>query len=1065
MNTDRQKAEERFRAEYDKLNKAQQQAVNTIDGPVLVIAGPGTGKTQILAARIARILEIEDIYASNILCLTYTDAGAIKMRERLFNKFIGSEAYRVNIHTFHSFCNKVIQENPYYFGNRYLQPVSELEKIDLLYKLLDELPAGNPLRKLTGDVYSSAKSLKSLFETMKKEFLKPEELTAQINKYVENLPYDEKYIYKKGNAAKGIKAGDVKQKDVDAETQKMDRLKAAIAEFDNYNKLMQEGGRYDFDDMINWVIEAFRKHDELLGRYQEQFQYILVDEYQDTNGSQNEILHQLCSYYDNPNVFAVGDDDQSIYSFQGASMERIEQFVEQYRDSLTPIVLTQNYRSTQYVLDASKVLIEYNKERLVNSDTLKQMYTDRKMSGLSKDLTASNPEMAEGGNKIQVKAYLNRVHEEAAILNEIKQYAEAGGNLEEIAIIYRNHRTVENIIKGFQEHKIPYNARLSYNVLEEPIIKQLITILNYLQTEKEHINTGEAMLFELMHYPYFGIHPKDIAILSKTLSESRKMNWRELIGSPEQLFKLGLGTAGKISALDTNLNEWHKKLNSDTIQVLFEHILNFGGVLHYVMNQPEKIHQLECINTFFDHIKEETARNPKLQLGAYLEMLGKMEKNGISLLVYKVFTSEKGVHLVTAHSSKGLEFERVYIINANSDTWEGKRAPISGLQLPKEIFARKESDNNEEERRLFYVAMTRAKKHLQLSYQLMKVTDKDEESATLQRSLFVSEILEKYDIEVEKAQVEQSVLERYTLQTMKQPSIDGLMLERSYLDEVLKNYKLSVTHLNKYLICPLSFYFENILRVPAARSESMGFGNAIHKALEMLFKNMKERHGEFPTQEEFYGYFEFGMKLSASHFTDKQYQRRLEFGKEILPKYYNQYVNTWHKDVVLEYRVNNCALGDIPLSGAIDKVELLTGNRVNVIDYKTGEPANARKKLQRPGPTDPIGGDYWRQIVFYKLLLDNIKTQNWQMESGEIDFIQLPKDKQEFEKIKITVTPEDEVIVKTQVKETYVKIKNKEFTTGCGDKDCRWCNFVKYIEKKEYKTDAVVVLKDEEGEE
>jgi DNA helicase-2/ATP-dependent DNA helicase PcrA len=276
------------------------------------------------------------------------------------------------------------------------------------------------------------------------------------------------------------------------------------------------------------------------------------------------------------------------------------------------------------------------------------------------------------------------------------------------------------------------------------------------------------------------------------------------------------------------------------------------------------------------------------------------------------------------------------------------------------------------------------------------------------------------------------------------------LIDVEFLKDALKNYKMSVTHLNKYLKCPLTFYFENVIKVPTARSESMGFGNAVHYALFSLFISMsKSKDKKFPDKETFYNYFLEGLKNHASHFTDKEFERRKDFGKELLPELYDHYIDKWHKVVTVEYRINNAEVDGVPITGALDKMEF-DGNKVNVVDYKTGSPDNGKKKLNRPDEKDPNGGDYWRQIVFYKILMDNDRTKSYEMISGEIDFVQ-KNSKKQFSKEKIFVTPEDVKIVREQIRNTYARIMNFEFTVGCGKEDCQWCNFVKY----NYKSDKL----------
>ncbi len=262
------KYNEKFQQALSQLNAEQLAAVNKMDGPVLVIAGPGTGKTQILAARIGKILTETDASAHEILCLTYTDAGAVAMRKRLFD-FIGPDAYRVNIYTFHAFCNEIIQENLDYFGKLNMESLSDLESAMLFRELVDEFSNDHILKRFTGEIYFEAPRLKSLFSTMKSEGWNEAVIEKAVNEYLEDLPNRDEFIYKRANAKAGIQIGDLKQKDIDKVRDQMTKLLAAVGEFRNFDKKMKARGRYDYDDMIIWVLRAFRENEELLRRYQE----------------------------------------------------------------------------------------------------------------------------------------------------------------------------------------------------------------------------------------------------------------------------------------------------------------------------------------------------------------------------------------------------------------------------------------------------------------------------------------------------------------------------------------------------------------------------------------------------------------------------------------------------------------------------------------------------------------------------------------------------------------------------------------------------------------------------
>ncbi|MGZ3874485.1 MAG: UvrD-helicase domain-containing protein, partial [Mucilaginibacter sp.] len=251
------KYNEKFQQALARLNPEQTAAVNKMDGPVLVIAGPGTGKTQILAARIGKILTETDANAHEILCLTYTDAGAVAMRKRLF-EFIGPEAYRVNIYTFHAFCNEIIQENLDYFGKLNMEALSDLESALLFRELVDEFDNDHLLKRFTGEIYFEVPRLKSLFSAMKSEGWDEAAIEKAVNEYLDDLPNREQFIYKRANPKAGISIGDPKQKDIDKAHDLMKKLLAAVGEFQNFGRKMKERGRYDYDDMIIWVLKAFR---------------------------------------------------------------------------------------------------------------------------------------------------------------------------------------------------------------------------------------------------------------------------------------------------------------------------------------------------------------------------------------------------------------------------------------------------------------------------------------------------------------------------------------------------------------------------------------------------------------------------------------------------------------------------------------------------------------------------------------------------------------------------------------------------------------------------------------
>jgi DNA helicase-2/ATP-dependent DNA helicase PcrA len=1018
-----------FNTLYQNLNPEQKQAVDRTEGPVLVIAGPGTGKTQILGARIGKILLETDTDPGNILCLTFTDAGAITMRKRLL-AFIGPDAYKVNIYTFHAFCNDIIQDNLSHFEKNSLDPISELEEIKLLRELVDSFPQNHALKRYRSDAYYEVKNLSALFSTMKREGHEPAFVEKKINEYLTDIPTRDEYIYKRNGA--GFKKGDINRAKLDEQIERMEKLRAAVKEFDRYQQLMRDRGRYDYDDMINWVIKAFSGNEDLLRRYQEKYQYVLVDEYQDTSGTQNKVVELLISFWDNPNVFVVGDDDQSIYRFQGANEANMLDFYKTYKKDLLTVVLTRNYRSTQPILDISKQLISRNKGRLIYS-----------MDNLSKELISSNKKISGIADWPRIREYESERAEMISIVSQAEQLVTTGTLPGKIAVIYKENKYGEELLSYFKLKNLPAYNKRSINLLEDPLIKRILLIIRYLASAHEYEVpfNGDEMLFEILHAEWFHIPAIEIAALAAEVSQkhySENSSLRKLLNDKaarpsRELFTQdihpALAAAGKI------LESLISAVSNKTIQSIIESIYSETGLLTFVMQHPEKRKKLETLTAFFDFIREETRRQPALSLQDLVNHLDLMEKEEISLSMLEVSGSAEAVNLLTVHGSKGLEFSHVFFAGCNSHQWEKKKKPGGGFHFPDTMF-RTEPGEDEEIRRLFYVAITRAETHLYLSYSRFRNNGKEAEP-----SVFIEEIRSGFDLPVEKMELSAGDLSDFQFLLLKggQPP-EMERIETDFINRSLEKFQMNVTALNNYLKCPLEFYFKNLIRIPSPKNENTEFGSAVHDALEKLFRNMQDNNNRFPELPFFISSFEKYMLRHRESFTKEQFARRMEYGRIVLPAYYEKYIHSWNKIVSIEKIISNTSIEGVPVKGKLDKLEF-DGKMVNVVDYKTGNPENAKSKIKGPSEKDPAGGDYWRQAVFYKLLVDR-SPFGWQVVSTEFDFIE-PDNKKNYKKEKIVIRPDDESFVILQITETWAKIRNHDFYTGCGREDCHWCNFVK----------------------
>ncbi len=1052
----------------EQLNEKQRAAVETIEGPVLVIAGPGTGKTQILAARIGNILQKTDSGPENILCLTFTDAGTVAMRKRLLD-FIGPEAYKIDVHTFHSFTNQVIKDNPALFGHTELNTLNELEEIDLYNEIINGFDSQHPLRKWGRGKYFEMPRLKDLFSKMKRENWSPKKIIDSIDIYIKRESDNPAWKYKRDYKAKD---GTVRPKDSykpDYETKvlkPMRQLKAAVEEFETYNTLLQKKGRYDYNDMIKWVLDKFAdpEHEDLLRSYQERYHYFLVDEYQDTNGAQNALLYQLIDFFENPNVFVVGDDDQSIYRFQGASVSNIGDFKKKYKDYLSIITLEKNYRSTQSILNISKRLIEENKDRLIN-DT----------PGLTKNLTAGREERINSQAKPEVRIYPNAMHQTVHIAKEIERLKNEGTALKEIAVIYAKHKSAEDICKYFALKEIPFQTKKKKDILQSVLINQLLDMLRLIADESNEPHSRNDLIFETLHFPWFEIDALTIANLAYDLRTNYKARWRvELQKKSAKLQMDMFADQNNYQAEQmANLNRagdfyeyWIKEIRNVTVPILVEKVITQSGMLGYVMNHPDKRNLMKELTTFFDFVKDAAERKPRLKLTSLINDILKMQDNELPLSIQQISGDPNGVWFMSAHGSKGLEFKHVFILDTVPNQWEKSRGPNTSYKLPSNLIASNSSDNIiEERRRLFYVAATRAEEHLYMCYPQRNANDKEQVAST-----FVEEMkIAKDDIVEKNIMLEEDDILEFKMNILEEaPTPDIQTIDDQMIEAVLQKYVLSVTHLTSYLKCPKNFYFNTILRAPAAMNEALTYGNVMHKTLENYFKAMKDHpDNKFGDLEDLQKLFKLQMKAHKAKFTEEQYEEKEKQGYHHLELYYNKYIEEWkqHKIITLEYQARNVVFEDIPLKGAIDKMEF-DGNDVNVVDYKSGKfnknkfspplPEEKWKNSDAPETWEELGGDLWRQGVFYKILIDADPRNNWKVKSTEFDFIEADTQKK-LTKKSVIITKEDEDLLKDQIKSAWQGIQNKEFSGECKDPYCRWCSFVKnnYRDSVELSEDTV----------
>ena len=1019
---------ETFSKILDQLNTQQKAAVDQIEGPVLVLAGPGTGKTHILSARIGKILQSTDTQANNILCLTFTDAGVQAMRERLIT-FIGPEAHRVHIYTFHSFCNTIIQDNLELFGRHDLEPLSDLERVEIIRRLIDDLDIGHPLKRGRSDPYFYEGHLYDLFTRMKSEDWSIGYMNGKIQAYLDSLPQREEFIYKVNRGP--IRKGMPKEAKLEEMRQRMNLLRSAVAMYPNYQYALKRARRYDFDDMILWVLRAFEENEALLRNYQEQYLYFLVDEFQDTNGAQNELLNRLSSYWDNPNIFIVGDDDQSIYEFQGARLKNLLDFYHRYEVELSIVLLQENYRSSQPILQTAHTLIGNNERRII--------YHLQSL-GIEKKLVARHPDYGQLTQLPVVNCYANRLQEEADILQQIENLQEQGYPLNEVAVIYARHRQAERLIALLEKKGIPYTLRRKINLLDQPLIRNLRLLLEYLWLESERPKGGEHLLFKLLHFTHWGLTAADLArfsIFLARMESGQRPSWREGISRKDLLKAAGVKDIKSFQACSDFLELHLRELHTEGLPLFLEHVINRSRMLKQVMQAPDRLWLVQVLFGFFEYVRQEANRYPRLHLGRLLEILKSMDDNRLAIPLQKTIESQKGVNFLTAHSAKGLEFQTVFVMDLVKDYWEpSTRRSSYRFVIPDTLSFSGEEDAMEARRRLFYVAITRAKENLVLSYSL------EHQGKPIQRTRFLDEIASYVEVpNTAKTLSQAQLLEANLLQLVevKAPTVNRL--DKSTVDALLADYSMSVSSLNRYLKCPLGFYYETVLRVPSLQSEAATYGTAMHNSLQRLYERMlQSKQKRFPAASTLLSFFETEMEHWRAYFTNKGYQRRLKMWQRYLADFYQQNSKTWSKKAKVEHTIRNVEIEGVPVNGTIDKLIFQEQNQATIIDYKTG--SQDARKLSPPSKSQPHGGNYWRQLIFYKLLYETFPASTHIIKEGQIAYLE-PDSEGFFPRKSVSFKAKDVALVKQLIVDTYAKIKRHEFYEGCGKPDCQWCNFTK----------------------
>lgn len=1043
-----------YKVLYKKLNAAQKQAVDTIDGPLLVIAGPGTGKTQLLSARVAHILAATDTLPENVLCLTFTESGAQNMRERL-TRFIGQAAYNVQISTYHAFGGDLIRRyGEYFLETRLDEPVDELGQHQIVQTIVEGMSYRNPLKQTQhhlGDLIGT-------ISEVKRALLTPDDLRAIAQQnvafiatanrhaatalsglvgttsFAKAMPHFEALLVAiaadappppaAGRFASLASMAITALQDAVATARTLgkttpltqwkntwlvkdesghfifdgtlqnERIRALADACEAYQSALSARGLYDFDDMILRSIAALEAHPDFRFTLQERYQYILLDEFQDTNAAQLRLIQLLTDNPVNegrPNVMAVGDDDQAIYAFQGAQYSNMLDFYHMYRDVVV-VNLTENYRSHADILLAAQNVAAQISARLHTH-----------FAGMSKTLHAANTALPKA--QITRIACMSDIGQFVWIAQRMQHLIANGVKPSEIAVLAPKHKHLEPLVAYLNDRSIPVRYEKRENILETPVIVQLITMSRLLRAlQRGNRATANALWPQVLSFAFWRIPVSTIWQLAWQVRDNERQNWHDVALAHEATRPAAL----LLLALASHMPH-------ETCEQMLDYLIGNDPITTNESDTPTVRSPLrdyytdtmaEQPDVFYDALSHLTvlrarlrdhqrAADATLYLNDLLDMIELYETSGQPMLNTSPYSqAADAVQLMTVFKAKGLEFEHVFLVACQDDVWgTSSRGNTNRLTLPPNLQPIRHAGANDDERlRALFVAITRAKTGLYLtSYRQtfsgkltrgLKYLDEQAQPDGSQQCM----ILPEHARAVLTDSTEHIGIEQLT-PNWRHRHMDGLpdTQLKQLLQTRLDTYQLSPTHLNTFtdVACdgPQAFFFSTILQFPQAPTLNSQFGSAIHATLEWLQRQLNTT-GTMPTlgavQER------FDEILRRTGLTPEQFALQTERGHHALQAYLADSGTRFVPSNVPEhnFRGEGVFAGSAHLGGKIDLLEIDTANRaITVVDYKTGAPHDRWK-------ADARLHKYKQQLYTYKLLVERSHSFNgYTVSDARLEFV------------------------------------------------------------------------------
>ncbi|MCL5746723.1 MAG: ATP-dependent helicase [Patescibacteria group bacterium] len=871
-------------------NDNQIKAIKYNRGPLLIVAGAGTGKTTVITQRINYLITEKNISPSAVLALTFTEKAAFEMQERV-DILLPYGYTNLWIQTFHSFCERVLHDDAHAIG---LDPnfklISESESVLLMRQNIFNLglklfrPLGNPTKFLD--------ALLTHFSRLKDEDITPGE-----------------YV----RFAQNQKSKSKKQNDTEEKMETSEYLELANA-YKAYEKLKTKESVMDFSDLISNTLLLFRTRRNILKKYQNQFKFILVDEFQDTNYAQNELAMLLAG--DDKNITVVADDDQSIYRFRGAAVSNVLQFKKTFPKAKI-ITLVDNYRSTQTILDASYRLIKHNNpNRLEVVEKINKKLKSHSQA-IEKEIILIHEQRTEGEADTIAKTIKN--------LGKSYKY-------KDIAILVRANNHAQSVTAALQRYKIPYQFLGPGYLFQQEEIKDLIAYLTFLTNLSDSVS-----LFRVLSMDVFNISYIELNYLLN-FAKKKNLSLFEALENTNQNF-LKPETREKLQNFK-KMAEKHlaKSKRESAGQILYYFLIDSGLYTTFrEINSIKQERQAQNIAKFFDRIKTFETERANSNIFLLVDWLMLMLQMGDSPTAADIDLKDRNaVNILTVHSSKGLEFKVVFLINLVSDRFPSRdraeKIPLPG-EIVKEKLPKDTDFHLEEERRLFYVGMTRAKELLYLTAADFYGTGKREKKI----SPFVYEALP----ELQK--------QEKTLKTVRQLSLSQVLSDYKEIDENKEktppfkiNY-ITYSNLQMFDICPLHYKAKVILNIPTPISPVQSFGISMHNTLYNFYKQVLE--GVNPSLSDMKKILK--NEWISDGYGNKKYEKeRFLQANSILDKFYKTECKPPVKPLGIELPFSFILKNGVKVSGKIDRVDK-NGKGIEIIDYKTGEDNPKADKAHR----------------------------------------------------------------------------------------------------------------------